>query len=303
MRKHALSLLTFLLCTVLLAGCSCRHQWQEATCTTAKHCTECDAVEAEALGHDWLDATCVAPRTCSRCGLTDGNALGHNWLDATCMNAKTCSICAITEGQPLEHIWAGKATLYTTPWCALCGTEGDPLPGYFAQQGLSVNIRSELPADYVTNTYVRHDLETTGRFLASQVEIFESDSSHSAKRGYEWRKVDITISFSDSHAGLYGANVAFSLADYYHDRFLTSAEKRDRFSVTYNDKKYQCMVTYENVEFSYYNNSNVYRMTCYAQVPVGYDGVVLAFYHGSINVSGMHLHEVEDANLLLCRLA
>lgn len=303
MRKHTLCLLTFLLCTVLLAGCSCRHQWQEATCTTARHCTECEAVEAEPLGHDWQEATCVTPRTCCRCGLTDGNALGHNWLDATCTNAKTCSICAITEGQPLEHIWAGKATLYTAPWCALCGTEGEPLPGYLAQHGLVVNIRPELAVDYITNTYVRPDLETTGMFLASPVEIFESDPNHSVKRGYEWRKVDITISFSDSNAGLYGANVAFSLADYYQDRVLNPAEKRDRLSVTYNDKNYQCLVTYENVEFTYYDDSNVFQMTCYAQVPAGYDGLVLAFHHGSIDVSGRHLHEVEDKNLLLCRLA
>ena len=303
MRKDTLRLLLFLLCTVLLTGCSCRHQWQEATCTTARHCTKCDAMEAEPLGHDWQEATCTAPKTCSRCGLTEGAALGHNWLDATCTSAKTCSNCAITEGQPLEHIWAGKATLYSAPWCALCGTEGEPLPGYFAQQDLAVNVRPELPVDYTTNTYVRSDLETTGMFLVSQVEIFESDPGHSAKRGFEWRKVDITISFSDNHARLYGANVTFALADYYQDRVLKAAEKRDRFSVNYKDRDYQCIATYENVEFTYYDNSNVYRMTCYAQVPVGYDGVVLAFHHGSIDVSGRHLHEVEDENLLLCRLA
>ena len=303
MRKYTRILLSILLCALLLTGCSCRHQWQDATCTTARHCTECGTVEAEALGHDWMDATCTAPRTCFRCGLTEGQALEHNWLDATCTSAKTCSICAITEGQPLEHIWAGEATFYTAPWCALCGADGEPLPGYLTQHGLTVNIRPELAADYITNTYVRPDLETTGRFLASQVQIFDSDPSHSAKNGYEWRRVDITITFRDNHAGLYGANVAFSLADYYQSRELTSAEKRDRFAVNYNGKEYRCVATYENVEFSYYDNSNVFRMTCYVQVPVGYDGVVLAFYHGSTDISGMHLHEVEDENLLLCRLA
>ena len=303
MRKYTRILLSILLCAVLLTGCSCRHQWQDATCTTARHCTQCGAVEAGALGHDWLDATCVTPSTCSRCGLTEGAAMGHDWLDATCAHPRICSVCAVTEGQPLEHIWAGTATLYTAPWCALCGIEGDPLPGYFAQQGLSVNIRPELPADYVTSTYVRPDLETTGMFLASQVQIFESDPSHNAKNGYEWRRVDITVSFSDNYAGLYGANVAFSLADYYQDRVLNPAEKRDRFAVNYNGKEYRCVATYENMEFSYYDNSNVFQMTCYVQVPVGYDGVVLAFHHGNIDSSGMHLHEVEDKNLLLCRLA
>ena len=42
MRKNIPIFLALLLCTVLLAGCSCRHEWQEATCTGAKHCAKCD---------------------------------------------------------------------------------------------------------------------------------------------------------------------------------------------------------------------------------------------------------------------
>lgn len=303
MRKQILILLTALLCAVLLAGCSCQHEWLDATCTDAKHCTKCDAVESEALGHAWKDADCETPKTCSRCGLTEGHALGHTWLDATCTSAKVCSVCAATEGQPLDHIWEGEATLYTAPFCTVCGTAGDPLPGYFVKNGLSVNIRPELAAAYVTNTYVRPDLDTTGMFLASEVQIFESDATHRSKKGYEWRRVDVTITFNDNHSGLYGANVTCARADFYQDQELNQARKQDRFAVTYQGKEYRCLATYENVGFYYSDNSNVFQMTCYAQVPAGYDGVVLAFCHGSIDIDGMHLHEVVDKNLLLCRLA
>lgn len=303
MRTCTLILLTFLLCTVLLTGCVCQHEWLDATCTDAGRCSKCDAVKGEALGHDWIDRDCITPKTCSRCGLTEGAALGHSWRPATCTTPKICQVCAVTEGQPLEHAWVGEATLYTAPFCSVCGAEGEPLPGYFVQNALSVNIRPELAADYTTNTFVRPDLDTTGMFLASEVQIFASDPNHSAKMGYEWRRVDITITFQDKQSGLYGTNVACALANYYQDQELTPAEKRDRFAVTYNGKEYRCIATYENVEFFFNDNSNVFRMTCYAQVPVGYDGVVLAFHHGSIDIDGMHLHEVEDENMLLCRLA
>ena len=301
--KKAIPILSVLLCTVLLAGCSCRHQWAPATCTAPKTCSECAAAEGEALGHSWTEADCVTPKTCSRCGQTEGTALGHNWVDATCTTPKTCSVCGVAEGEALGHVWEGEATLYTAPVCAVCGAEGEPLPGYFAQNGLSVNIRPELAADYITNTYVRPDLDTKGMFLASEVRIFESDPNHRAKTGYEWRSVDITITFSDGNSGLYGTNVACARADYYQDQALNQAEKRDRFPVTYNGKEYRCITTYENAGFYSTEDSNVFHMTCYAQVPVGYDGVVLAFYHGGIDIDGMHLHEVEDENMLLCRLA
>lgn len=303
MRKHALILLSFLLCIVLLTGCSCQHQWQEATCTAARHCAKCDAVEAEALRHNWMEGNCVTPKTCSRCGLMEGVAPGHTWTDATCTTPKICSVCSITEGLPLEHRWVGEATLYTAPFCSDCGANGEALPGYLAQNGLSVNIRPELATDYITSTYVRPDLDTTGMFLSSEVQIFESDANHRVKRGYEWRRVDITITFSDNYSNLYGTNVAYTRADYYEDQVLKQPGKQDRFSVLYNGKEYQCIAAYENVEFYFADNSNVFHMTCYAQVPTGYDGVILAFYHGSIDIDSKHLHEVADENMLLCRLA
>lgn len=303
MKKSISILLTFLLCTALLAGCSCEHEWTDATCTDAKHCTKCEAVDGGALGHNWTDPDCVTPKTCSRCGLTEGSAPGHTWAEATCKNAKTCAVCAATEGQPLEHTWEGEATLYNAPSCSVCGTEGEPLPGYFALNGLAVNIWAQLPADYVTNTYVRPDLDTTGMFLSSEVLVFESDARHRAKAGYEWRSVDIKITFSDSNSSLYGTNVTCARADYYQDTVLKPADKQERFAVTYRDKEYKCTISYEDTGFYFTDDSSVFHMTCYAQVPAGYDGVVLAFHHSAVPVSGLHLHELEDENMLLVRLA
>ena len=302
MKKHILILPAILLCITLLAGCSCQHTWAEAACTEPKRCSKCDAVEGEALGHEWADADCSTPKTCARCGLSDGDALGHTWQEASCTGPKTCTTCAATEGQPLEHTWTGEATLYEAPFCSVCGAEGEPLPGYFARNGLAANVLPEQEAEYITNTYVRPDLDTTGTFFASEVLVFEGDATHRAKKNYEWRRVDITITFSDGNSGLYGTNVVCARADYYQDLELKHAVKTDRFPVTYNGKEYRCIIHYENAGFYFTEDSNVFRMSCYAQVPVGYDGVVLAFLHGSIDIDGMHLHDVENENMLLCRL-
>ncbi len=303
MKKQILVLLSVLLCIALLAGCSCQHEWSEATCTDTRRCSKCDAAEGDALGHTWTDADCETPKTCSRCGLTEGAALGHSWTEATCTAPRTCEICAATEGQPLEHTWVGEATLYTAPVCSVCGREGTPLSGYLAQHGLAPNTRPELAADYITNTYVRPDLDTTGMFLASEVQIFASDARHRARNGFEWRSVDITIAFSDNHSKLYSANVTCARADYYQDQELQPAGKQESFTVTFHGKEYRCVALYENVGFYTMDNSDVFRITCYVQVPVGYDGVVLAFLHGRTDVDGKHLHEVDDKNILLCRLA
>ena len=73
-----------------LAGCGCQHQWEEATCTTPKTCTQCGETEGEALGHTWTDATCTEPSTCTRCGETTGTALGHDVAQWTEETPSTC---------------------------------------------------------------------------------------------------------------------------------------------------------------------------------------------------------------------
>ena len=304
MKKYNLMLLSFLLWAAVLAGCSCQHEWQDATCTAPKTCAKCAATEGDVLAHNWKEADCVTPKTCSLCGITEGKPLGHNWEEATCTTAKTCSRCAVTEGQPLGHTWEGEATLYTAPVCAVCSAQGEPLPGYFARNGLMPNTQAYQAMDYTTNTNVRPDLDTIGIFLVSEVQVFESDKTHRAKKGYEWRSVDISILFSDNRSGLYGANVACTRGDYYQELELKQVtKKQERFTVTYNGKDYKCLANYENMGFTFTDTSNIFQLSFYVQVPTGYDGVVLAFYHGSIDINGRLLHEAEDDKMLLVRLA
>lgn len=121
---------TMLLCApaivliLLLAGCSCKHEWQAATCTAPKTCSLCGETEGKLLPHTWEDATCTNAKTCAVCKSTEGEALPHTWQDATCTNAKICTVCETTEGNPLGHVWQD-ATCTTPKTCSVCqATEG-----------------------------------------------------------------------------------------------------------------------------------------------------------------------------------
>ena len=125
MKKITILLTIFM--AIVLSGCGCKHEWEEATCDKAKTCKLCGETEGEPLGHLWSEASCENPRKCTRCGKTDGEALGHKWEDATCTEPKKCSVCGKTEGEALGHDFA-PATLDAPETCRVCGeTEGEPI--------------------------------------------------------------------------------------------------------------------------------------------------------------------------------
>ena len=125
MKKRIMLIVLALACLLVLAGCGCDHDWEDANCDTPKTCVLCGETEGEALGHDWEDADCVTPKTCAACGVAEGEALGHTWIDATCAAPKTCTVCGETEGETLEHTWVD-ATTEAPKTCEVCGeTEGE----------------------------------------------------------------------------------------------------------------------------------------------------------------------------------
>lgn len=53
--------------TLLLTGCACSHQWDDATCTLPKTCAKCGETEGAPLGHVWTEATSTTPAICLVC--------------------------------------------------------------------------------------------------------------------------------------------------------------------------------------------------------------------------------------------
>lgn len=97
-------ILAILLPVLVLTGCGCDHEWDDATCTEPKTCSKCGETEGEALGHTWSEADCEHPKTCAVCGLTEGVPLGHtegSWetvetdlVNATETVKKICTVCS-----------------------------------------------------------------------------------------------------------------------------------------------------------------------------------------------------------------
>ena len=103
------------------------HSWKDATCTTLKTCTVCQATEGEMLPHNWEDATCITAKTCKTCGTTEGEPLGHEWTTPDvdlCEVQSTCSRCGATDGEKKEHTPENDDNDCSTALnCGVCGKE------------------------------------------------------------------------------------------------------------------------------------------------------------------------------------
>lgn len=102
--KKLTTICLLLLCICLLAGCSCRHSWENATCDTPQTCRFCQETTGEPLAHNWVDATCQEPKHCSQCGLTEGNTVDHQWSALTCAEEYTCTGCNTASGEVGPHV-------------------------------------------------------------------------------------------------------------------------------------------------------------------------------------------------------
>ena len=81
------------------SGCS---KWFEDA-TGSVEITDHSSVVIGKLGHDWVDATCTTPKACSRCDATEGTPLGHDFADVWSSDASghwhACSRCDAKDGE------------------------------------------------------------------------------------------------------------------------------------------------------------------------------------------------------------
>lgn len=260
MRKKIVVAAVMLLSMTLLTGCHLRHDWQEATCTTPRTCLAGGETEGEALGHTWVDATCTEPKHCSVCGETEGKALGHKIMsEATYQSAAICSVCR-------EAV-------------------GDPLEADFDVLGLTCDMEVGKSYDYTTTCRKNQDLKTVAAMVITDYNIFESDDTHEAKEGYEWRIVSFDLTFSDQNARDYGYLYAHQMADYYDDSLLLDsieqADKNDnasKYLVNYNGEDCEVYVSVRSSSVGWIDHVITISVTYEFQVPVGYDGVVIHAY-------------------------
>ena len=102
------------------SGCS---KWFEDA-TGSVEITDHSSVVIGKLGHDWVDATCTTPKACSRCDATEGIALGHDFADVWSSDADghwhACSRCDAKDGEA-AHTPDREAATETDPIkCSEC---------------------------------------------------------------------------------------------------------------------------------------------------------------------------------------
>lgn len=265
----------------MLMGCGHEHTWAEATCTEPKTCSECSKTEGEALGHTWVEATCAKPKTCSICSETEGETLAHTWVDATCAEAKHCSVCGEIEGEPLEHTLT-EANYQQPAICEVCGeTVGEPLQADFEKYGLVCS--AEQNTEYIFSELRdgengNREIIGGGHFIFSDYEVFDSDDTHEALEGYEWRAITVTLSFNTVEANIFNNKEVLpipTVTDYYCDFANTYNESTDTYTMNYNGEDYTD-VKFDGDILQNDWNGDIYtfqgRLLC--RVPKGYDGLV-----------------------------
>ncbi len=102
------------------SGCS---KWFEDA-TGSVEITDHSSVVIGKLGHDWVDATCTTPKACSRCDATEGTPLGHDFADVWSSDASghwhACSRCDAKDGEA-AHTPDREAATETDPIkCSEC---------------------------------------------------------------------------------------------------------------------------------------------------------------------------------------
>lgn len=269
--------------------------------------------------HTWIEATCTEPKICSECGETEGEALGHTWVEATCAEPKHCSVCGETEGEALEHTLT-EANYQQPATCEVCGTEvGEPLQADFEKYNLTEHM-VELDKEYdcVTMCYDDSSYTTVGKLFFSNYQTFAYGTPEKSgnftlntdlpeKAGYEYKVLDITITYSDENALKYGEYVGMCWENNYDIvGFDDSWQNRDdgwtQFTVNWNGTDYtECMFSYVG-EWLSDSDADIYNGMCIVRVPVGYDGFVIGLYNRKVERGeGQYIFDVDNTDTIFFR--
>lgn len=274
MKRILQGIVTLTLCFMLI-GCGHKHTWVDATCSEAKHCSEC--------------------------GETEGEPLNHTWVEASCSEAKHCSICGKTEGEPLQHTLT-EATYQKPAICTVCGsTVGDPLQPDFEKYGLKCNAEVNVEYPYITNCQKDTSKATTGKVSFTDYKVFTSDDTHEALDGYEWRTVTAIASFDDDNAKNFLPLACIKSSDYYD--IITCDSQEDFYPIIYNGKNYDVYSEASILSYGWDKNGvYTFKVRAFYRVPIGYDGAVIAWYSSANKNNGTYSYEKFDDNSVIFRL-
>ena len=280
-KKIVCAILAVLMCVTLLTGCGHEHVWTAATCTEPQTCAECGEVEGEVIDHDWQDATCTEPTLCAMCGLTEGEALGHDVIPATYEQGETCTVC----GEVIS----------------------EPLAADFELYGIAADM--QVGESYTYRTVTGEGQPTEGTTTITDYTVIESDELREAREGYLWHVVTFETVFADEAVMQTGVSVDYTCTNYYDiagfkDTADHSNETFSAYTVNYDGEE---VPVYFGQAGGFTPNDDgtlTFEFAISAQIPVGYDGVVVGLNNGTVDARvENYLFDVYSAeNFLLYRI-
>lgn len=258
-----------------LSACGHKHVWQEASCTAPKTCAECGETEGDPLGHSPTEATYWAPSLCAVCG--------EQLAEKLVPDFERCGFSVIdVKDLPTENVF----TLDEER------SRGD---GYtFECSGLPYVTGASKSSEHVC-----------GFIALKNREVFDSDETHPAAPGYEWRSYEFELLFPDTGNGY---RIAFSDDDYYDVKGRDDSVRGLRYTVNWQGQEYpDCMRIVTYAEAQKVNCSvtgpgaqlpsiQAWQHPCYVsiRVPVGYDGAVFCFLDSQRTfLPGMHITDMQ----------
>lgn len=231
----------------------------------------------------------------------------HEWVEATCTEPKTCSICGETEGEALGHTMT-KASYQQPATCEVCGeTEGEPLPADFEKYDFQL-AQLDTTYDCELACYTTQDFNTVAHVTPSDYRIFESDDTHPAKEGYEYRQVTFTVLCDDENTYYYGYRYLSCVENYYDivglDESAVYNDDSNTYTVSYNGEPCECTYWAETDPGEWVDQTITGTSVITLQVPVGYDGIVVGIYNSNIEYGEEHIFDIYNPDqFLLFRMA
>ena len=178
--KRLCTALCLFLFVTLLAGCSCKHTWQESTCLAPRTCTRCGETEGKVRAHEWGSTDCRDPQPCVVCGTMEGLEVTHQWRE----DCKICVNCGQDErpaderfpdrlAEGLQKRWqlekdlkVDRKYVYTKEdWTAMFDAEYEKLASFKEDKFKDEALRE------LANRYIRHleeSYETLEQFGTDQ---------------------------------------------------------------------------------------------------------------------------------------
>lgn len=181
--------------------------------------------------------------------------------------------------------------------CTVCGkTQGFELEAEFDKRSLEPNMSLSIEYDYNTICSKDETFETTGKVTILSDTIIDSDETHPAKDGYQYRIVVSQLTFNDFNSNEYGFKYNYFTTDYYDITAFTesygyNAEKQiNEFKVNWHGEEIACTLNTiitktdwkKNAEGSY---TKIITLTQEFVLPVGYDGIIIGYRNSGIDVS------------------